>query len=188
MWRVGESHCTPTLSRCCGALLHRTRRESSGEVHFTRCLFPALRWPNQLLTRANRRLRHACRRPRRPRAQSRPRALPATRTRRPRPPSRAGTAPPRQSPYRRNAFSLWRRRPFGASRPSRTSQLSHIVRRPVYRKYSPPEGFKALKAISSKSALDWDDVKDDQELELFAVRVPAGVSSPSFALPATRSG
>ncbi|BGP22918.1 proteophosphoglycan ppg4 [Rhodotorula toruloides] len=45
------------------------------------------------------------------------------------------------------------------------------------RKYSPPEGFKALRATSSKSALDWDDVKEDEELELFAVRVPAGLKA-----------
>ncbi|BGO97807.1 Proteophosphoglycan ppg4 [Rhodotorula toruloides ATCC 204091] len=59
--------------------------------------------------------------------------------------------------------------------------VKKTVVRPVpsaaIRKYSPPEGFKALKAISSKSALDWDDVKEDEELELFAVRVPAGLKA-----------
>jgi hypothetical protein len=45
------------------------------------------------------------------------------------------------------------------------------------RKYSPPEGFKAFKDAGAKSDIDWDTLHADSELQLWAVRVPAGVSS-----------
>lgn len=44
-------------------------------------------------------------------------------------------------------------------------------------KYSPPEGFKPVKASAVASGIDWDHIKEDGDLELWTVRVPAGVSS-----------
>ncbi|GAA6057660.1 hypothetical protein JCM3770_000285 [Rhodotorula araucariae] len=46
---------------------------------------------------------------------------------------------------------------------------------PNLRKYTPPAGFKPLKATVGQGALDWDDLKNDTDLELWAVRVPAGL-------------
>ncbi|GAA5874295.1 hypothetical protein JCM3774_000933 [Rhodotorula dairenensis] len=42
-------------------------------------------------------------------------------------------------------------------------------------KYSPPEGFKQVKAQNVASGIDWDQIKEDGDLELWTVRVPAGV-------------
>ncbi|BGP53928.1 hypothetical protein JCM8202v2_001500 [Rhodotorula sphaerocarpa] len=42
-------------------------------------------------------------------------------------------------------------------------------------KYSPPEGYKAVKATAAANGIDWDEIKDDPDLELWTVRVPAGV-------------
>ncbi|BGP46142.1 hypothetical protein JCM10450v2_001982 [Rhodotorula kratochvilovae] len=46
---------------------------------------------------------------------------------------------------------------------------------PNLRKYAPPAGFKPLKATVAQGALDWDELKNDADLELWAVRVPAGL-------------
>ncbi|GAA5901489.1 hypothetical protein JCM8208_001816 [Rhodotorula glutinis] len=48
---------------------------------------------------------------------------------------------------------------------------------PSLRKYTPPSGFKPLKATVDKGALDWDDLRDDHELELWAVRIPVGLKT-----------
>lgn len=44
-------------------------------------------------------------------------------------------------------------------------------------KYTPPEGFKQVKATAVASGIDWDQIKEDGDLELWTVRVPAGVST-----------
>lgn len=46
-------------------------------------------------------------------------------------------------------------------------------------KYTPPDGFKQVKATAVASGIDWDQIKEDADLELWTVRVPAGVSSDS---------
>ncbi|GAA5875402.1 hypothetical protein JCM16303_000612 [Sporobolomyces ruberrimus] len=48
---------------------------------------------------------------------------------------------------------------------------------PSTQKYSPPEGFKAFKDAGAKSDIDWDTLHADSELQLWAVRVPAGLKS-----------
>lgn len=51
-------------------------------------------------------------------------------------------------------------------------------------KYSPPEGYKAVKATAAANGIDWDEIKDDPDLELWTVRVPAGVRPrPACTLP-----
>jgi hypothetical protein len=50
------------------------------------------------------------------------------------------------------------------------------------RKYAPPEGFKAVRVQETHEGLDWDAINEDKELELWAVRVPAGVRLPSLFL------
>lgn len=47
------------------------------------------------------------------------------------------------------------------------------------KKYTPPTGLRALKVKGPTISLDWDLVNDDEELQLWAIRVPAGVSRPS---------
>ncbi|GAA5965271.1 hypothetical protein JCM8115_002231 [Rhodotorula mucilaginosa] len=44
-------------------------------------------------------------------------------------------------------------------------------------KYTPPEGFKQVKATAVASGIDWDQIKEDADLELWTVRVPAGVKT-----------
>ncbi|GAA5978821.1 hypothetical protein JCM11641_003574 [Rhodosporidiobolus odoratus] len=46
---------------------------------------------------------------------------------------------------------------------------------PSSQKYTPPTGFKAVKVDKEHADLDWDALNDDKELELWAVRVPAGL-------------
>ncbi|BGP13913.1 hypothetical protein JCM10213_002556 [Rhodosporidiobolus nylandii] len=46
---------------------------------------------------------------------------------------------------------------------------------PSTQKYTAPEGFKAVRVTKAHEQLDWDALNDDQDLELWAVRVPAGV-------------
>ncbi|GAA5957937.1 hypothetical protein JCM21900_005561 [Sporobolomyces salmonicolor] len=48
---------------------------------------------------------------------------------------------------------------------------------PSTQKYTPPAGLKAVKDSGKRSMLDWDELNDDQELELWAVRVPAGLKA-----------
>ncbi|KWU46505.1 hypothetical protein RHOSPDRAFT_31963 [Rhodotorula sp. JG-1b] len=44
-------------------------------------------------------------------------------------------------------------------------------------KYTPPDGFKQVKATAVASGIDWDQIKEDAGLELWTVRVPAGVKT-----------
>ncbi|GAA5835456.1 hypothetical protein JCM9279_004545 [Rhodotorula babjevae] len=60
--------------------------------------------------------------------------------------------------------------PEAAKQPERTVD-------PTLRKYTAPAGFKPLKATVDKGALDWDDLRDDKDLELWAVRVPVGLKT-----------
>ncbi|KPV75998.1 uncharacterized protein RHOBADRAFT_53000 [Rhodotorula graminis WP1] len=60
--------------------------------------------------------------------------------------------------------------------PEAPKQPARIVD-PSLRKYTPPSGFKPLKATVDKGALDWDDLRDDPDLELWAVRVPVGLKT-----------
>ncbi|GAA5862206.1 hypothetical protein JCM8547_007771 [Rhodosporidiobolus lusitaniae] len=49
---------------------------------------------------------------------------------------------------------------------------------PSTQKYAPPKGFKPVKPASDvPSDLDWDALNDDKDLELWAVRVPAGIKA-----------
>ncbi|GAA5996406.1 uncharacterized protein JCM10292_007586 [Rhodotorula paludigena] len=68
-----------------------------------------------------------------------------------------------------------------SDRSSSASPAPELPKQPVrvvdpnLRKYHPPSGFTALKANVAQGALDWDTVKDDADLELWAVRIPAGL-------------
>ncbi|GAA5833230.1 hypothetical protein JCM11251_005180 [Rhodosporidiobolus azoricus] len=48
---------------------------------------------------------------------------------------------------------------------------------PSTQKYTAPEGFKAVKVNKAHSELDWDALQEDKDLELWAVRVPAGMKA-----------
>ncbi|GAA5947264.1 hypothetical protein JCM3765_001596 [Sporobolomyces pararoseus] len=48
---------------------------------------------------------------------------------------------------------------------------------PSTTKYTPPYGFKLAKDSGNKSEVDWDAINADQDLQLWAVRVPAGLKA-----------
>ncbi|GAA5835097.1 hypothetical protein JCM3766R1_006867 [Sporobolomyces carnicolor] len=48
---------------------------------------------------------------------------------------------------------------------------------PSSTKYTPPDGYKPLKDSGAKSEIDWDAINADQDLQIWAVRVPAGLKS-----------
>ncbi|GAA5977987.1 hypothetical protein JCM10908_004187 [Rhodotorula pacifica] len=60
--------------------------------------------------------------------------------------------------------------PVAVQQPRREVDLEAV-------KYTPPEGFKQVKASTVASGIDWDEIKDDGDLELWTVRVPAGVKA-----------
>ncbi|GAA5888152.1 hypothetical protein JCM6882_000299 [Rhodosporidiobolus microsporus] len=66
-----------------------------------------------------------------------------------------------------------------SGRASSASPAPQAVKRvdPSTQKYSAPEGFKPAKASKAHEQLDWDELNDDKELELWAVRVPAGMKA-----------
>ncbi|GAA5978399.1 hypothetical protein JCM5350_001152 [Sporobolomyces pararoseus] len=48
---------------------------------------------------------------------------------------------------------------------------------PSTTKYTPPFGFKLARDSGNKSEIDWDAINADQDLQLWAVRVPAGLKA-----------
>ncbi|GAA5931331.1 uncharacterized protein JCM15063_001436 [Sporobolomyces koalae] len=48
---------------------------------------------------------------------------------------------------------------------------------PHTQKYSPPAGFKLAKDTTTQSAIDWDTINNNPDLQLWAVRVPAGLKA-----------
>ncbi|GAA6026966.1 hypothetical protein JCM8097_006001 [Rhodosporidiobolus ruineniae] len=46
---------------------------------------------------------------------------------------------------------------------------------PSTQRYTPPSGLKAVKVSAANDELDWDAINGDKDLELWAVRVPAGL-------------
>ncbi|GAA6006367.1 hypothetical protein JCM11491_004929 [Sporobolomyces phaffii] len=48
---------------------------------------------------------------------------------------------------------------------------------PSTQKYTPPAGFKLFDNAGEKSGIDWDELNADKDLQLWAVRVPAGLKS-----------
>jgi hypothetical protein len=44
------------------------------------------------------------------------------------------------------------------------------------RSYRPPPGFKPSKPGIEAKEFDWDEVNDDPDLEIWAIRLPLGVS------------
>ena len=45
--------------------------------------------------------------------------------------------------------------------------------------YKPPDGYKAMNMKVDEGPFDWDSIKDNDDLELWIVRVPDGVRFPS---------
>ncbi|KAM0753916.1 hypothetical protein T439DRAFT_322803 [Meredithblackwellia eburnea MCA 4105] len=48
---------------------------------------------------------------------------------------------------------------------------------PANVKYKPPPGLKVVSGLTGAAGIDWDSIAKDSQLELWAVRVPAGVQS-----------
>lgn len=47
----------------------------------------------------------------------------------------------------------------------------------LFSPYEPPEGFTLLEGSSDVPHFDWDTINDDPNLEIWAIRLPTGVSS-----------
>ena len=72
----------------------------------------------------------------------------------------------------------------------RLVELTTALISPQSSGYTPPEGFKLAKVSVDKSEFDWDSINRDPNVQLWAIKVPKGVSrtlhrhqtSPSLSL------